>query len=388
MKYTPVVFAYLCLFCLGFLDNSRGPLYPTILKYFSISSNIGSFFFSSSALAAFFMAFMASKLIQRFSLYRPSQIGILFFSLAAFILSQLPPSNLGLVLLIVSSFLLGLGTGVHSVTLNLIINQNTPLSFRRRVFAGLHSMYGVASFIAPLLMATAFRQGLDWKSYFLIIGLVYLLFFIISFILFPENENLSDAKTQVYSKVETAIWPMAIMFSCYVCSEVVLSSRLVFYLTSVHGFTNTQAGGYLSWFFSLLLLGRLSFAFFPIPFKSLNLLKVSAVSSLVLLIIGILYKPFLLPVVGLSMSYFFPCAMDVVADYFKRDEIDQGFSKVMIAVGGALVLFHVAFGQVSSFLGVHTSIWIIPALLSVVLYILQGVLSPLAKHVKTANNEG
>lgn len=381
MKYLAVAFAYLCLFCLGFLDNARGPLYPYLLDYLAISPGIGSLFFSVSALAAFLMAIGSGKLIKTFSLLRLGQVGLLFFALSALILGQLPSGRLGLILLVTSSFLLGLGVGIHSITVNLITNQHTSQNFRRRVFAGLHSMYGMASFLAPMAMSMASGYGVSWKQFFLCVGVSYLGLFFISFLFLSKvREKKTPMLTQA-TKVIKPIWPMGLMFSCYMCSEVIFSSRLVFYLSSVHGQDN--AGVYLSWFFALLLIGRLGFAFLPLPFSSLNLLKLSAGSALIVTTIGISLWPQILPIVGLCMSYFFPCAMDLVAGYFELDELDQALAKVMIIVGGALVFFHVAFGQISNFLGANYSIWMIPLLLVIVLYILHTLSRDLASRVST-----
>jgi fucose permease len=373
-----ILFSYLCLFCLGLLDNSRGPLYPQILNHFNMEPKMGSFLFSSSALSSFFIALFASRIIKRFALIKPSQLGILFFSLSAFCMGLAPATNLGVGLLIIGSLLLGLGVGIHSVSLNLIISENTTISARRRVFAGLHSMYGVASLLCPLVIGITVGKYLSWQDYFLIIGSFLLIFLLLSFFI-KDTKKIDHNLKQSKAILSRPLWPMGMLFSCYVCAEVLLSSRLVYYLTDYKKISAEDSSFHLSLFFSLLLLGRVLFAIIPIRIKTLTLLKYSSALAMASVLLGIIYYPLALSIAGLFMSYFFPCAMDYVGRYFNDKEIDQAFSKVMILVTAGLVVLHFSFGQLTSLFGVQYSIWLIPSLLLFVMYILLVKLPSLAK---------
>lgn len=383
MKLAPVILAYLCLFSLGYLDNSRGPLYPQILKTFGISTLAGSFLFSGSAFSAFIVAMFSEKIIKKFSLIRPSQFGLICYVISSFLLSYAPVNDFGLYAVILASAILGIGVGIHSVTLNLIINENVPTSLKRRLFSGLHSMYGIASFLAPISVGQSLRYNSNWQIYFKFLGIGLSAICVLSF--FIRKEKINKHLDHKEFKIETPIWPMALMFSCYVCAEVILSSRMVLFLTDHFSLDHVKASEYLSLFFICLLAGRLSFAFLPIKLSSKSLLVFSALLSLIFCLIGIFYEPLFLGLTGLSMSYFFPCGMDFVAGYFTERELDVAFSKVMIAVGGALVLLHFSFGQLTNYLGVSKSILLIPLLIIIVLYILQVQLPFLAKQRKSVS---
>ena len=110
MNIIAVVFSYLCLFCLGFLDNSRGPLYPQILKSFNMEPSIGSFFFSISAFSSFLIALGTGKIIRKYALVIPSQIGVLCYAASAFFIG-IAPFDGGIYVLMFGSFCLGLGWG-------------------------------------------------------------------------------------------------------------------------------------------------------------------------------------------------------------------------------------------------------------------------------------
>ena len=268
--------------------------------------------------------------------------------------------------------------GIHSVTLNLIISQNTPLGSRRRVFAGLHAMYGIASFLCPLLISKVVGFYLSWQEYFLLLSIILLIIFFLSFSMKEKKSfNLRNAAESI--KLRKPLWPMAILFSCYVSAEVLLSSRLVYYLTESKGFSSADASFQLSLFFIYLLIGRVSFALIPVKINTLTLLKISAPSSFILCLLGILYSPQFLAICGLSMSYFFPCAMDYIGEYFSAKELEIAFAKVMVCVGGVLVVLHLSFGQLTSWLSLDVSIWLLPSLIFFVLYILHIYIPFLAK---------
>lgn len=386
MNFYLISFSYICLFFLGFIDNSRGPIYPALLKYFNVSTNIGSLIFVLSSLGNFLTSLLAPKIVARFSLLNPSRFGLCCFSVAALLMGIAPGNNWGLGMVFISSLLFGIGIGIHGVTLNLIVTYNSNISNRRKIFSGLHSMYGLASLLAPFIISVAFSFNLSWKDYFLFICAFLVFIIVLSF-----HKNLYETKDKNFIKepktkpLLSKTIPAGILLSFYVCSEVILSSRLALYLQSAKGLSEVSSLKFVSAFFLFLLIGRLFFAFINLKVSSKYLLSLSCLFSLIFIFLGVVYQPVFLSFTGLSMSFFFPAAMDYLGDYFEPSELDAGFSFSMVFVGGSLTVFNYIFGWITSILKIETSILMIPLFLVVVLYLLHIQIPLLSNRLKMAN---
>lgn len=376
MKYAYIAFAYLSLFTLGFIDNSRGPIYPEILKFFNISNTSGALIFSLSSLSSFLAAVFSKSWLQKLGALNSSKVAMIFYLIACLIMGKASPGPFGYYYFLIASLIFGLGVGIHSITLNLIINESSPTKHRRRVFSGLHSMYGIASLIAPFLIGNLASLNIPWQKYFIFIAIIPAVFFVLFIFLKPQNIRNENSEKLIISKYQQ--WILATVFACYICGEMLISTRLVVYLKNIKNLSGEVSSTYLSLFFLLLLIGRLTFTIKHFNTKSDKLLKISMGSSIISVILGIVYFPILLAVSGLTMSYFFPCAMDWLGEHFHTN-MDAIFSKVMTIVGGCLVVFHWLFGVVAAQVGLDFAIWIVPVLHIIVLYILQFKTHFLAK---------
>ncbi|MFT6630712.1 MAG: fucose permease [Bacteriovoracaceae bacterium] len=378
MKYTFIAFAYLALFSLGFLDNSRGPVYPEILNYFQISKASGGLIFSLSSLSAFIISLFAKKWLGSFGAIGASRIALVCHLISFLIMGLVPPSTIGHLVFLVASFVFGFGLGILSISLNLIISESTTVEKRRQVFSGLHSMYGIASLLAPFIVGRLYSQGISWQAYFLVlcalpvIGLVHSLFLKNTYQAQIEVENNFD-----FNKKQQ-IW-ISIIFAGYISGEILIASRLVVYLSEVKGISSVVSSEALSLFFLCLLSGRLFFTFVKVNIDSKKLLIISSAGSSLCLILGIIYYPVFLSISGLAMSYFFPCAMNLIGEAFPED-IGVVVSKVMMVAGAVLVIMHWSFGILASYLGLDIAIWLAPLFHIAVLYILQFKCGFLAKN--------
>ncbi len=382
MQYSYMAFAYFCLFCLGLIDNSRGPLYPDILKYFQISTKEGALIFSLASLSSLLTAYRSKKWLVQMNLITASRLGLVLFFISCVAMGLSPASTTGFWFFLLASVLLGAGLGIISICINLIINQTSSESYRRRIFAGLHSMYGVASLSAPFIIKFLLSFAVSWREYFLALSLVPLFFLAVFYYLRPIQASIvADRPLQI---PRSHLSYMAIMISGYICGEVLISSRLVMYLMQVKKYSFADASTYLSYFFSLLLIGRLLFSVIHLEISNRNILRVMMIGSLLSLILGILYWPFLLFISGIFMSIFFPFSLDWIAQSYGRQG-DEIIAHIMVVVSAALVAIHYVFGLISQWLGPSMAIYLVPALHFLVLYILQFRTGFLANSSKFAS---
>ena len=378
MKYTLIAFAYLALFSLGFLDNSRGPVYPEILNYFQISKASGGLIFSLSSLSAFIISLFAKRWLGFFGAIGASRIALSCHLISFLIMGLVPPSSIGHIVFLIASFIFGLGLGILSISLNLIISESTTIYRRRQIFSGLHSMYGVASLIAPFIVGRLFFHGISWQAYFLVLSVLPVLGLIHSLFLKNTHQETNVIEDNFDFDKKQQIW-LSIIFAGYISGEILIASRLVVYLSEVKGISSVLSSQALSLFFLCLLSGRLFFTFFKVKINSKKLLIFSSAASSVCLIMGIMYFPIFLSISGLAMSYFFPCAMNLIGEVFPG-HIDVVVSRVMMVAGGVLVVMHWSFGVLASYLGLDVAIWLAPIFHIAVLYILQFKSGFLAKN--------
>ena len=131
-------------------------------------------------------------------------------------------------LLLFSCALTGAAMGGLNITMNLGIQEGAPGELRRQAFNGLHSLYGLASFIAPAILVLIVKFGLPWNQLlnfllFLPLALVIIVFRTpaekLNYIL-KENE---ETETGISASIKKFFQRHP--FSLYVTAEVTISSR-------------------------------------------------------------------------------------------------------------------------------------------------------------------
>lgn len=348
-----IAFAYLSLVGLGLIDNSRGPLYPQILEYFQITKAEGALIFSSSSLAAFLTALPVRSWVKKLGIIRATKISLFFDVVSCWGFSFCGEGELGFVTLLAFSVLFGIGVGLKTISMNLIINSAYKGALKRKIFSGLHSMYGASSLLAPLLVGWLLTKGLLWTEVFRLISIPSLLV-LIGFARLGHLESIMPKTGEKMDIPVSLLVSISVMLSTYVASEIIVSTRLVLYLKEVYLFESAKASFYLSLFFVGLLLGRVLFSIKELAISTLTILRISIVLNLILSITGLLYHPIAFSLLGLSMSIFFPCVMSLISERFTILS-DYLVAKAMQAVGFSLVTIHYLFGLVSTYFSLEAA---------------------------------
>jgi fucose permease len=367
MNVTLILFAYFTLFVFGLIDNSRGPTYPDILSFFQLSKSSGSLIFSLSSGFAFLLTLNSNRIFRKFGINNSVKIAIFLMVLSPVVYGYFGRSLDGYYGFLLGSIILGTSVGILSVGINLILAKNSNKNNNQKLFSGLHSMYGLASFAAPLLLSFILGLGFSWQNYYFILAAFPLLLFLCTFKI--KNQSFSDTQTSSLGLTKTVTIPLGILFSFYVCSEIILSTRLVVYLTEYQGLSQSFSTQALSVFFFLLLVGRMSFAFITTRISSLFLLKCSSLLTIVFIVLGMNVSPYLLPITGLTMSFFFPCAMGWLSNKYPEHN-DTLIPTVMKYVNGMIVVIHGVFGVISDSYGLQVAFYLAVGFQLVVLYLL------------------
>lgn len=383
MNWFYIITAYLSLLCLGLIDNSRGPAYPDILNFFGITTSIGSWMFALVTLASLVASILSKFWIPRLGVIKGIRSALIIQSIATFGLglSGHYPAPLGVHLLFIFSFIFGLSSGMFSISMNLMVVKGSLPHYRRKALNGLHSMYGISSFLAPLVMTLFVEQGSDWRMCFKVLALMPLLVLALSFIIkrrvLKKNPELNEvmAAAQVAAKEHQKFIPlkdhvyMAAIFAMGVCAEISLSTQTVFFARSAFHYPQAEASFFLSLFFLLMLAGRLMFSIFHFPRGGRFWPTVSVVSTFVFFLAGLFIHPIALSLCGLTISIFYPCSMDWLGEAYS-DGLEKIIPSVNIGVGIMLVTMHWGIGQLSSKIGIQYALLVGPIALVIAFFLL------------------
>ena len=349
MNWPLLLMAYSALFVFGLTDNARGPIYPLLLEKFSLSPSVGAWFFALSSLVGLLSNITAPKWIRYKDTTFWLRIGLIFLILSPITLALSGKYDI-VSLMWISSITQGFGMGIAGMCMNLIVSRSSTPENRRKAFGGLHALYGISSLLAPQFFSLWLNLGSHWTSFFFLMGLPALIV-ILAFrkIEGKPIEQRSDPKNKPSHKM-SLLW--ALMMGFYVSSEIVLSSRLPFFLQQSKGMDIKTSGFYLSGFFFCLMLGRLTLGLFHLPIKGRVLMGLSLIGTTVCLILGHSGFFWAFSLSGLSMSVFFPSAMDLLGEEYP-DHLEYITSVVMSGIGFFLFAMHLGFGQLAAALGVE-----------------------------------
>ncbi|MEY4616681.1 MAG: hypothetical protein RJB66_1641 [Pseudomonadota bacterium] len=349
-SYFIIAMAYLSLFGLGLADTLRGALFPEILIKYTLSNSQGSWFFITTSLFSIVAGYSSHSLARAISLFNTWRAGVLFMGLGS--LGIYLASNFSLVL--IGCATLGIGFGILSVTQNILITKVSPKRLTKKLLSGLHSMYGLASFFAPLMVAQFASRGLSWPLLFLWAGLIVFLLLAISFRIrsprIPDDPPAEDHQNQRFFTKPQLLF--AFMVGSYVAMEILVTTRLTSYLTQNLNWSIEAASTYLTYFFISLLTGRFLFSILHFPLSTKKTLLISLVGSMILNLLGLHLHPIYLTLTGLFMAPFYPVAMAFLAERFPQ-KLSPMIGLIIAFQSSFVILMNLLMGQLTDLYGIQ-----------------------------------
>ena len=173
-----VILAFLSLFSVGIIDNARSSIYPDILKTLNLTYEQGSLIFSVSSLTGLISTLSAKYWLPKYGIIIPQR----FFSFILVLSALIFGSAISLVpsfpLLLLGCTLIGVGMGGLSITMNLSIDRAVPEEYRRKFLSALHSLYGLSSGFAPVILLFLTSWGKGFKELYFFIAIFPIILFI------------------------------------------------------------------------------------------------------------------------------------------------------------------------------------------------------------------
>lgn len=372
--------SYLSLLLLGWLDNGRSPFFPDIIHDLKLNAIQGSLFFAVTSLVAYLTGFFNDRILRKMSSLEILQWSSVVMGVGYVLISIAP----NFPLLLCGSAVFGLGYGVLTFIQNVIIQEWAPPAWRRRIFVGLHSMFGMAALLAPLSASAFIDFGWNWRHAFFFLSTLPVILAFASWKWFrppAAKDHTRDVIVTASDLSRLALWGAALSVAFHMFGEIGIETRLVLLLRSVYGESPERANMYLAIFFVLYLTARLVFAL--LDFRHLSnkwVMMTSASASAVILTLSLAtHHPHWMIFSGFSMAPFYPVGMNFLAESFGPRHAARALSFGIALCSLTTVILHFTLGVLTDFLGLEQALWLAPAgLLLCVVFLSQVDNSPAA----------
>ncbi len=353
-----LVISYCSLFLLGLLDNIRGPLFPEMIQEFGLSHGHGSWFFALASFFGMVGGFVSHYAMKWVPVYLMFVVSFVCLGTGSLLISQ--ASQFEVVLS--GAFFFGWAFGFLAVVQNLWVSQSTLPQHRSRYLTFLHTMYGLASFVAPYLALV----GSNWRTpFFVVMFLSYAFALSVFFFKLPNitnrtissDDGSNDPTAPPDQNGGHSMWYMGILFAGYIAIELLVGSRMPTLLREAFEMSKSSASEYLSTFFLGLLGGRLLYLFYPI--HNFYFVPISFFLSAASMLGGLYIHPWLLPLTGLFFGPIYPLLMSKTAELFPHHtghamSICIGMSSFLV------VCMHLGVGILSDTIGIKSTFLLVP----------------------------
>jgi MFS family permease len=366
----PFIFlTYLSIFCLGFLDNIRGPLFSEILKNFSLTDGQGAWFFTTASIFSLVGSISSFFIVQKTDRIQGLRLSLFMFLFGGIIISISP----NVYTLLFGAAVLGVGFGLSGALQNILVTIGSTSHRRQQFVTGLHAMYGLASLLAPLLVAVMMKYFNQWRYVFAVSASFPVLVIIYTFFITPDLFHRAN-KQHDEIKIKSKIWTLdkiylASIIGIYTMVELLVATRLSLYLHRKYFFTLEKSSLYLSYFYFFFLFSRLIFSAKKFDFQIKNQISMLLLFSAITLVIGFFLEPWFLILSGLFMAPCFPLFMTYLSEKYRHD-LDSTMLVVFSLQSFFVVSMHILVGYLSDIFGLNRAIWIGPFLLILALGLL------------------
>jgi len=274
-----VILVLVIFFVISFLTNVLGPLIPDIISNFNLSLGLAGFLPFSFFVAYGVMSIPAGLLIEKYS-EKAVLIGAFSIAFAGALLFALFPQ---FSIALISLFLIGIGMAMLQVVINPLLRVSGGESNFAFFSAMAQMIFGLASFLSPMLYTylvhhvhsgdTSFLisildrvvpENLKWVSLYWVFTVIVLAVIVIVWaIKFPKVELLEDEKIRIGSAFKELLTnKYVILFFigmlCYVGTEQGVANWTSKFLQEYHNVDpTTQGARVISYFWGLMTVGCL-----------------------------------------------------------------------------------------------------------------------------------
>ncbi len=358
-----VFLVLLTFFVISFLTNVLGPLIPDIIDNFNLSLGLAGFLPFSFFVAYGVMSIPAGILTEKYS-EKPVLIAAFVLAfLGALLFAMFPRFSIALM----SLFMIGIGMAMLQVIINPLLRVSGGESNYAFYSAMAQLIFGLASFLSPLLYSylvhnvhtgnSSFMisildklvpENLKWVSLYWVFTLITLAMIIVNgLIKFPKVELLEDEKIEVghaFKELLSNKYVILFFFSifAYVGTEQGIANWASKFLQTYHGVDpSTQGATAISWFWGLMTVGCLLGMGLLKIFDSKHVLLVFTTGAVIALLVALFgsreVSLVAFPLTGFFASVMYPVTFSLALNSVPRHH--GTFAGILCTgiAGGALV---------------------------------------------------
>ncbi|MDR2483955.1 MAG: MFS transporter [Treponema sp.] len=332
---------YLTFISLGLPDSLLGTVWPVMRMDLGASLDTAGIIFFIISGCTIISSLSCGWVVGRFGAGKVTAISVLLTA-SALVGASFSPSVWWLVL---TAIPLGLGGGAVDAALN----NYVALHYASRHMSWLHCFWGVGAFTGPLIISAYLRQGDNWRSAYLTLGIIQAaisLLLIISLSLWntqnkgkalqnkeehkpePPQSNQGDQSEHTSIPIKKlgvlripGVIQALITFFIYCATEYTLGLWGASFLTEIRGFAKAAAAGAISMYFAGITIGRFVTGFLTIRFTGVKLIRtgICIITGGAVLLFLPLPGPVALPallLIGLGCAPVYPSMIHLTPERF------------------------------------------------------------------------
>lgn len=297
---------FILMFIVAYLENARGVFLPSFRETFQVDSVAISFMISLSTFGYLLATLTSDFVSDRIGTKGVLLVATFLMGVTAILLSFTTNYTLFLVVMFLMNVALGLNNYGMNVTVPLMALGNLPV-----IMNSLHFMYASGATVSQRLNGVLISSNITYQRIYLWIGIAFLVGFVA--LIFSKTKN-KDQET--FTKKEflafmknKKYWFYVCCFAGYVFSEVSIGTWFVDYAKLTFGVNESTGSLWVSLFFILLAIGRLTGGYVVKRFGEIRTLLVSLSIGMILVTTSFLLGTkafYLLSLAGLFYSIGFP----------------------------------------------------------------------------------
>lgn len=360
----------------SYLDNTRGTLLPALSQQMSFDYKTFGEVLIAGHFTACVMTWLLIPVLNRISL-RLATAGAAFLAVCLGISVLWVDQSKDLIFW---GALLGGVVSLCGALSNLFVQRAAPHRIRSRAMAAAHASYGLASFIAPLVVAALLASGVSWR--FLYIGMIPVFVALTAYcwraIPSRAKQSLHMQDLPQAGHLTLQQWLMVLVILLYVAGEVLTSMWMTTWFVS-RGKDIETGAYYTAVFFALMTITRILCSFLLKPEWQQRVLWASLVVPVSCFTAGRVFEiDWLIPCMGL-LGPFFPVYVAQLGIRFPdRDRTIAIW--VVSLMQATLGLMHISVGELAQKLGMNLAYWMAPLVLVVCGLVLAIVQKALHEH--------
>jgi len=366
--------AFAGMFLLGFMDNLKGALIPSLRSFFSVSySSIGSMLFlcTFGYLISMFLGGFASDRFKKKTVIITG-LTIVGLSLIALVFTR------KFLLFSIIMLVMNIGFGWIDIGLNslgsVIFVRNTAVMMNL-----LHLFFGAGSTVGPKYAGVMLEGGYQWFHIFGYAGIGLVLFLgLLFFIRFPKTNSEDGYENPLHYKEvlgDPRIWLYILLLGGAEILEIATASWLVTFLHDFRGMSENTGATYLSLFFLLFTIGRMVGGFAAERYGYEKVIQLFSIAGLGFFLLGMFIPgiPWVLSLIGFAVSLMFPTVMTMIIRDFPR-RTGTAMGAVISGAGAITMLTNWLIGVANDFIGVFGGFMLI-GISPVLIYVMVSVIN-------------